>query len=128
MIAMSKWAQELRRQGKEQESFELREALWRQGDVSAAVSLSIHYRDEMSSLAGDQDYVRAYAFTLIWNKVYEAASVSSASPKRASRLDADDSALRAIGAYLTPQQQEEAESLAVQLLAENTNCCIGRWH
>jgi hypothetical protein len=128
VLAMRKWAQELKKQGRAQESFELLDSLWRAGDASAAMALAIFYQDDVPAFfGGNQNYVRAYAFHLIRNKLYEAASQGSVSPNRANRLAAQEAALQSIGARLTPQGQQAAEALAVQLLVENTNCCLGTW-
>lgn len=113
--------------GKTQESYELWQQAWEQGYVNGAQAMIIYYRDGIpESLGGEPDYIRMYAFQLIRNKLHEAAS-QWASHSNSNKLAAMDNALRGTGGFLTPQEQEEAEALAAEILSEDRNCCLGMW-
>ena len=113
--------------GPSQESFELWQNAWEQGHINAATGLLLLYRKGVPEhLNGQPDYIQTYAYQLVRNMMYEAASEYS-SYSNSNRLQAMDNALRGTGGFLTPQEQAEAENLAADLMESNANCCIGSW-
>lgn len=110
------------------EGLEWYEKAWKAGHVSAADALSIWHRNGASETSGRQpDYLTSYAYLLVNYKVYEDALKSSGYPQAQNLIVSMDSALQGLGGYLSPQEQAQAENLAVKLLRENENCCFGGW-
>lgn len=101
---------------------------WDKGHVSAADALSIWYRKGAADPQnGQPDYLRSYAYLYVVYKVYENALQQSPSPRTRNRTVSMENTVRGLGAYLTPEQQAEAEAIAAGLLQENGNCCLGGW-
>jgi len=124
-LAMRTMANE---QGFTQEGFEWYEKGWKSGHASAADALSIWYRNGAPDSAGGKpDYISSYAYLLINFKIYENVFNSSNSPQAQNRIVDMENALLGIGGYLNPQDQVKAEELAVKLLQDNSNCCLGGW-
>lgn len=124
-FAMQDLARELR--GTPQE-LEIWESLWQRGHVSALQVLKIRYSQGASG--APPDYVRAYAYTLIYSGLLQAAfsELRSPTPTQQMMLVTVEDSVRQAGSYLTPAETETAIALAASLLKDNQNCCIGRWH
>jgi hypothetical protein len=106
------------------EALEVWERLWqKQGFRSSLQPLAIIYS---KGVEGTQpDYVRAYAYLLIEQKLLELVDRESGVNDQRIMLASMDDVLRHMGGYLNPQQTEAAAALAKQLLVENPNCCSG---
>lgn len=118
--------------GKTNEAFEVFSAFWRDGNASALQALSTLYAvGAPASSKGQPDWVSAYAYHFIYYKLDEAVRTSGASWRSASRhIDtylALGDHLRYLGGMLSPNQQQAAEALAAELLAENARCCVGNF-
>lgn len=113
--------------GRTREGFDLWQDAWKEGHINGAVSMILFYRDGIpENLDGKPDYVKTYAYHLIANKVYEAASQFSQA-SNSEMLTAMGDALIGAAGFLTPHEQAEAVELAANLLEANQNCCIGSW-
>lgn len=124
-LGFQDWATEL---GWTQAGFDAWENVWERGYKAALTPLAMMYRKGIPTSAGGQpDYVRAYAYSFVGFKLREAAYAGSASQAHRGRLVAMEDSLRHWSSYLTPQQTDEAVSLAKQILTENHNCCAGSW-
>ncbi|HXV40911.1 MAG TPA: hypothetical protein VD701_08115 [Steroidobacteraceae bacterium] len=110
------------------QELEIWESLWQRGHVSALQVLKIRYSQGASG--SPPDYVRAYAYTLIYSGLLQAAfsELPSPSPTQQMMLVTVEDSVRQAGSYLTPAETETAIALAASLLKDNQNCCIGRWH
>jgi len=113
--------------GRTEESFDLWQAAWDEGHINAAQALIMYYRDDSpDAVNGAPDYIKTYAFQLIRNKVRLAANEFSDMPNP-QMAQAYDDALKVTSGFLNPQEQREAEQLAIEILSANENCCIGTW-
>lgn len=128
-LARQDWAFQL---GKTVEAYRVIEDFWLDGNASALPLMSHLAKHGISShtAMGEPDYVRAYAFNLIYLKLDMAARAYGQSwkPPESQRLDryiAYEQHLKQIGGYLTPQQQADAERLAIRMIRNNENCCTG---
>lgn len=117
------WAAVLRRSGRIQESLEVGQALWRDGYYSSLALLTILYQMETPT-PNKPDYVLAYAHHFALLKLMEAIH-DPTSPARRSHLIAMEQHRQWLGGKLSPQQQQRAEQLAVELLSGSPTCCIG---
>jgi|ADGO01.1.fsa_nt_gi hypothetical protein len=128
-LARQSWAFEL---GKTVEAFRVMEAFWLDGNASALPLMSHLAQQGISadSAGGEPDYVRAYAYNLIYLKLELAARARGEpwKPGASPRLDryiAYEERLKQIGGFLSPQQQAAAEKLAIQMVSMNKHCCTG---
>lgn len=115
------------------ESFELIQNTWDMGFVSAANSLAIYYEKGGAGVGGQVDYVNSYAYSLIGSQVYQAALLRDGSRQSRygtqshNKIKSLDDMLAAKAGYLTPDQQAEAEQVAIDVLKKNESCCRGSW-
>lgn len=123
-FAMQDQARELRGTPRE---LEIWESLWQRGHANALQLLKIRYSQGVAG--SPPDYVRAYAYTLIYFGLMQAAfqDLQSQTPTQKYMLFTVEESLRQAGSYLTPGETETAITLAIELLKKNPNCCIGRW-
>jgi len=122
--AWQDWARSLRGTPQELEAWNV---LWERGYSSALQVLAMRYSQ---GIAGSPpDYVRAYAYKLIESGLMQAAfkELPSPTPTQQYMLVTVDESLRHKGSYLTPAETETAVALAIELLRNNRNCCIGKW-
>lgn len=121
--AWQDWARRLH--GTAQE-FEAWNTLWERGHFSVLQPLQvIHSRGVAGS---PPDYIRVYAYNLIELNLMQAALGDSPSPTYRNWVIAVEDSLRHAGSYLTPAETETATALAVELLKNSPNCCIGKWN
>ncbi len=113
------------------ERLALMERFWEDGNISALPTLSGGFFDGSHGDSTSQpDYIRAYAYHLIYSKVHEstknvASGATSPAGAKVGSSIAIENHLRYLGGFLSSQQQIEAEKLAAGLLSRNSNCCIG---
>jgi len=106
---------------------EIWEALWERGHASALQVLKIRHSQGVAG--SPPDYVRAYAYKLIEFGLMQAAftELPSPTPTQQMMLVTVEDSLRQAGSYLSPGETATAVALAVELLRNNRNCCIGKW-
>lgn len=109
--------------GNTREAIQVWETLWQEGNRSSLQPLASIYS---KGVGGEQpDYLRAYAYMLIEQKLLELVDRESVGHRQRTMLAAIDESLRYMGGFLDPQQTQAATALAQRLLAENANCCSG---
>lgn len=123
--AWQDWARNLRGTPQELEAWN---SLWLRGHASVLQALTIRYREGVAG--SPPDYIRAYAYRLIEFGLMQAAfsQLPSPTPTQQMMLVTVEDTVRYAGSFLTPGETETAVALAVELLRNNQNCCIGRWH
>jgi hypothetical protein len=106
------------------EGFQVFNDFWLDGNISGLPGISITY--VTGAATGEPDFLRAYAHSLIYFKIVEAAHKAGVSRRSGSRAySALKDRLRYLSGNLNPAQQKEAETLAARMLADNKNCCVG---
>ncbi len=117
--------------GPGQERLAVMQSFWDDGNISALPTLSAEYFVGSHGGSGSKpDYVRAYAYHLIYTKVHESVKTSNGdatapSGTKVGSAIALENHLNYLGGFLSPRDQAQAEKLAAQLLAQNGNCCTG---
>lgn len=118
------WAGEL---GNTQEAVHVLMEYWEDGNASALPALSNRYR--LGVAKGEPDWVSAYAFSLVYFKVGEAARAAAQSRNPSGRGMRTHVALgehvNSLAARLNPSQQAQGEAMAHALLVQNPKCCVG---
>lgn len=99
--------------------------LWNEGNVLALQSLQI----ALTKAAGDQspDNLYIYAYNLIELKLYEAAAATDRSRSYNIQLQALGDRSNYLQGLMDPQDTQRATELAIFLIRNNPNCCIGNW-
>jgi hypothetical protein len=114
------WAGEL---GNTQEAVHVLMEYWEDGNASALPALSNRYRLGVAS--GEPDWISAYAFSLVYFKVSEAAHARNPSGRGMKTRVALGEHVNSLAARLNPSQQAQGEAMAHALLVQNSKCCVG---
>lgn len=121
----------LRIHGRTPEAFSLMKSAWDAGYVSNGYGIAqmLALGIGESGYIGEPQYISAYAYALITNQVWGKAYEINNSPVSGNRITDMEQALQSsFGNFMTSQEIIEAENLAVTLLRQNGNCCIGGWN
>ena len=107
---------------------ELLRISWESGNIGLGSSIAAdYYTGSLPELNGVPDYVTGYAYHLAQDTVIKSLWEQSSSIQAPQRILDIDQSLLSVASTLTPEQLLQSEALAVRLIEENENCCIGLW-
>jgi len=107
---------------------ELLQRGWELGHLTLGSSIALdYYNGTIPSLEGTPDPVTGFAYQLAQDTALKHLWQQSGSLSSSQQIAQLDQALSLISANFSHAQLEKAESLAIELLKNNNNCCIGNW-
>ena len=109
---------------------EIYKELWNRGHVTTGHALTYVYRitDFDGHDPSKPNLIKAHAYRLAKDIVDQQFLQNQGSIDLGNTLSQIDQGQAISAAMLSPQEQKEAEELAIQLLIDNESCCIDEWN